>query len=85
MPTTTIKKMTEQECQDIMNTKANPWSNKGRTMKVVFRTMSDGSVKVVMPVGAPPDSVGHNQNRAFQRERKSKMVAKLQAKLAKKA
>lgn len=84
--TSTIKKLTEQEYQDIMTAKANPWANRGKAMKVVFRTMSDGSVKVAMPIGAPPDSVGYNMNRALQRERRSKIAVRLQAKLmAKKA
>jgi hypothetical protein len=34
--------------------------------------------------GLPPDSVGYNKNKAFQLSRKTKMVAKLRAKLNRK-
>lgn len=89
MPTTTVtitsEILAEQECHDIMFAKANPWANRGKAMKIALRTMSDGSVKLVMPIGTPPDSVGYNLNRAFQRERKAKMVAKLRAKMATRA
>jgi hypothetical protein len=40
--------------------------------KVGFETKADGTVEAVIPLGAPPDSVGYNKNRAFQRERKEK-------------
>jgi hypothetical protein len=43
--------------------------------KVGFETLPDGKVEVVVPMGAPPDSMGYNKNRALQREKKT-MAAK---------
>ena len=42
----------------------------------------DGSVRLVMPAKAAPDSIGYNLNQAFQIEKKTKAVARLRAKLA---
>jgi len=46
---------------------------------VLFQAGEDGSVEVVLPAGAPPDTVGYNRNRGKQMEKKTKMVARLQA------
>jgi hypothetical protein len=43
--------------------------------KVAYETRDDGSVEVVIPMGAPPDTVGYNKNRALQKEKKT-MAAK---------
>jgi hypothetical protein len=66
----------------ILAQKSNPRLGAGVQMKVLMKTTADGSVEVVMPPGAAPDSVGFNLNCAFQRQRRNKMVARLQAKLA---
>jgi len=52
----------------------------GPAMKVLMNTMPDGSVRVVIPAGAPPDTVSYNRNRALQKEKKSKIAARLRAK-----
>ncbi len=80
---TTITDTTASELEaHILSQKSNPRLGKGVQMKVLMKATEDGRVEVVMPPGAAPDSVGFNLNRAFQRERKNKMVARLQAKLA---
>ena len=43
--------------------------------KVAYETQDDGSVEVVIPMGAPPDTLGYNMNRALQKEKKT-MAAK---------
>ena len=53
----------------------------GPAMRVLMDTMPDGSVRLVLPAGAAPDTVGYNRNRAFQKERKTKIAARLRAKL----
>jgi hypothetical protein len=62
--------------------KVNPNLDSGRPTPVVFSTAEDGSVSVDMPDGCPPDMKAYNLNRALQRERKTKMAAKLRNKLA---
>jgi hypothetical protein len=68
----------------MLNMKGN--ANLGSTtgMPVVVETNPDGSLNYALPYNAPPDSVGYNKNRVFQMERKSKIRARLQAKLSKK-
>jgi hypothetical protein len=66
----------------VLTQKVNPNADQGPAMKVLMRTQEDGRVEVVMPMGVPPDTRGYNLNRAFQKERKSKVVARLQKKLA---
>jgi len=53
--------------------------------KVAFETKEDGSVDVVIPMGAPPDSVGYNKNRAFQKERKTKAAQRVRDALERKS
>jgi len=66
----------------VLTQKVNANVDSGPAMKVLMRTKEDGRVEVVMPMGVPPDTRGYNLNRAFQKERKSKVVARLQKKLA---
>jgi hypothetical protein len=66
----------------VLTQKVNPNADQGPAMKVLMRTQEDGRVEVVMPMGVPPDTRGYNLNRAFQKERVSKVVARLQKKLA---
>jgi hypothetical protein len=66
----------------VLTQKVNASADTGPAMKVLMRTQEDGRVEVVMPMGVPPDTRGYNLNRAFQKERVSKVVARLQKKLA---
>ena len=66
----------------ILAQRSNPRLGRGTQMKVLMKATEDGRVEAVIPAGLPPDSVGYNLNRAFQYQRKNKMVARLQAKLA---
>ena len=66
----------------LLTQKANPYNDKGVGMPVIMETNNDGSIDVHMPHGAPPDSIGFNMNRAFQKQRVSKAVARLRAKHA---
>jgi hypothetical protein len=61
--------------------KTNPYLDSGKPTPVMFETDAYGNVAVLMPSGCPPDMKAYNENRAFQRQRKTKMVAKLRAKL----
>jgi hypothetical protein len=44
----------------------------------------DGSIVVIIPDNLPPDTKAYNLNNAKNQEKKTKMVARLRAKLAKK-
>jgi hypothetical protein len=68
----------------VLNQKANPKLDSGSPMKVLMETQPDGSVELVMPMGAPPDSKGYNRNRAFQKQRKTKAQARLREKFEEK-
>jgi hypothetical protein len=81
MHTITDETASELEAR-ILSQKSNPRLGKGVQMKVLMKATEDGRVEAVIPPGLPPDSVGFNLNRAFQHQRKNKMVARLQAKLA---
>jgi hypothetical protein len=43
-----------------------------KTFLVGLTEQEDGSIKVTLPLGAPPDAVGYNMNRATQMEKKTK-------------
>jgi hypothetical protein len=50
-----------------------------------YRSVNDdGSIIVVLPDNLPPDTRAYNINNARNQEKKTKMVARLRAKLAKK-
>ena len=55
----------------------------GGSMPVVYKHNDDGSISFAVPSNAPPDSVGYNTNRIVQMERKTRMIARLRAKLNK--
>lgn len=55
--------------------------NRKTTMPVFAKINDDGSMSFTMPLDAPPDGVAFNKNVIRQMERKTKMVARLRAKL----
>jgi len=63
-------------------TKNLKWT--GYDVPVITETCFDGTIHFAMPVNTPPDTIAFNKNVVFQMERKSKMVARLRAKLDKK-
>lgn len=83
-PITQIDDSTQEEALEalILAQKSNPNLGAGAPMKVMMKRQDDGTVECVMPPGAPPDTVGYNRNRAFQKERAWKVTARLQQKLA---
>jgi len=66
----------------LLTQRANPYCDSGVGMPVIMETNDDGTIDVIMPHGAPPDSIGFNKNRAFQKQRASMVVARLQKKHA---
>jgi len=70
----------------ISSISGNPdrYCSSANTMPIFTRTNPDGSITFAMPSNAPADSIAFNRNRVFQMERKTKMVARLRAKLDKK-
>ena len=62
--------------------KGNPRVDRGTVVVHPIHESEDGSLTLKLPFGTAPDSVGYNQNRVFQMERKTKAVARLRAKLA---
>ena len=57
--------------------------NKKTSMPVFAQTNDDGSMSFALPLDAPPDGIAFNKNVIRQMERKTKMVARLRAKLNK--
>jgi hypothetical protein len=55
-----------------------------KRVPVLYQTEEDGSITTFLPAGTPPDTAGFNLNRAAQRERKTKMIHRLQQKRARK-
>jgi hypothetical protein len=48
---------------------------------VLAETHPDGTMTLDAPPNCPPDTLGYNRNCVFQMERKTKMAARLRAKL----
>jgi hypothetical protein len=68
----------------MLKMKGNAYLGSTTGMPVIAQTNPDGSIHYALPYNAPPDSVAYNKNCIYQMERKSKMKARLQSKLAKK-
>lgn len=64
----------------ISGVKGNPNLGQG-SMPLYVKRNTDGTISYALPSNAPPDSIAYNKNRVFQMERKTKMVARLRAKL----
>ena len=62
----------------------NASRDKKKPMPVLFTTDMGGNVVCRIPDGTPPDTRAYNENRARQMQRKSKVVARLRARLEKK-
>jgi hypothetical protein len=60
---------------------SNTIYDRKKAMNVYVGTNPDGSIRLTMPQGTPPDGVAFNLNVVRQMERKSKMIARLRAKL----
>jgi predicted RecA/RadA family phage recombinase len=56
---------------------------KGMDVPVFYEMLTDGTYNVAVPLKCPPDTMGFNKNYIFQMERKSKVAARLRAKLNK--
>lgn len=67
----------------ITTIRGNPNLIKNASMPVFVETNKNGSMSFAMPSNAAPDSIGYSKNIVFQMERKTKMVARLRAKLCK--
>lgn len=60
---------------------AGNWN--GMDIPVFAEILTDGSINMAVPSKCAPDTMGYNKNYTFQMERRTKMIARLRAKLNK--